>query len=103
MRDNNSPSAGLYTFGRPSMPSGLWIEPKPISIFPGESAAMSVASKIESTLNHTNHLQRALGNRPLGNSRTNSPLRPSWGANSQEHTQAAASPAGSDPGSAKSP
>src|SRR5215210_6074163 len=90
---------GLLPLGRPSIPSGLRIDPR-LPIAPGESATQTAPAIVTSTLSHANHLQRLLGNSPLGNNRSERTIHPIDGIHVQEASQASASPAGSESGRA---
>src|SRR5215211_2666690 len=91
--------SGLYPLGKPSIPRGLRMDPT-LPITPGESAAQAAPATVTSPLSHASHLQRLLGNRPLGNSRSERTIQPTYGIHTQEASQASASPAGSEPGRA---
>src|SRR5215208_270876 len=92
-------AVGLSALGRPSIPSGLRIDPR-LPITPGENATQSAPTIVTNTVSHANHLQRLLGNRPLGNSRSERTIQPIYGIHTQEENQASASPAGSELGRA---
>src|SRR5215211_3416656 len=91
--------SGLYPLGRPSIPSGLRMDPR-LPITPGESATQTAPAIVTSTLSHASHLQRLLGNRPLGNNRSERTAHPIDRIHTQEASQASASPAGSESGRA---
>src|SRR5215208_2396518 len=84
----------MVRFGSPSIPSGLMRVLERIR--PGDNAARIAAGKSAIAVNRANHRQRALGNLPLGNSRSKNTIRPRPKTHTQEVSQANISPAGSD-------
>src|SRR5918994_2410475 len=87
-------SISLEAFGSPSIPSGLMRVLERIR--PGDNAAKIATGKSTIAVNQANHRQRALGNLPLGNSKSKNTTRPRPPTHIQELSQANTSPAGSD-------
>src|ERR687895_623148 len=67
----------------------------PPQIGPGERALKTAPISTKSTLSHANHRQPLLGSRLSGKRSTTNTTEPSCGIQSQEVSQAAASPPGS--------
>src|SRR5215211_1165854 len=84
----------MMRFGSPSIPSGLMRVLERIR--PGDNAARIAAGRSAIAVKRANHRQRALGNLPLGNSRSKNTMRPRPKTHTQEVSQANASPARSD-------
>src|SRR5215208_4148805 len=89
-------SIALEAFGSPSIPSGLMRVLERIR--PGDNAARIAAGRSAIAVKRANHRQRALGNLPLGNSRSKNTIRPRRKTHTQEVSQANTSPAKSDRG-----
>src|SRR3712207_3851773 len=97
MRANMIACTGSLALGRPSMPSGLEIDPR-LKITPGVNACQIAHIDVRSRVSHTNHLQLLPGNRPSGKSTSESTRQPMNRTHTQHVTQASALPAGSVPG-----
>src|SRR5688500_9803074 len=87
-------SVALEVFGSPSIPSGFLMVLDRIR--PGDNAPKIAAGKSATAVNRANHLQRALGSLPLGNSRSKNTTRPSPPTHTQEFSQANAASPGRD-------
>jgi hypothetical protein len=89
--------AGLQALGRPSIPSGLRIDPRP-PITPGDNATHTAPPIVKSTLSHAIHLHPLLGKCPLGNIRSESTIQPGARIHTQDSSQPSTSPAGRELG-----
>ena len=91
---------GSLAFDKPSIPSGLWIVPRP-TITPGENACQTAPLTLKSRVSHANHFQRLSGKCPSGKNRSESSIQPMNRTHTQEVSQARASPAGTVSGCAR--
>src|SRR5918994_6999889 len=83
IRANMIACTGSLAFGKPSIPSGLRIDSR-LKITPGVNACQTDPNDVRSRVSHTNHLQLLPGNRPSGNSTSESTRQPMNRIHTQE-------------------